>query len=305
MGCEVLLEDVRKVYSGGLEALRGISLRVSPGEKLAIMGPNGSGKTTLLQVLAGVTRPSGGRVEVCDFEVWGDGWAKARELIGFSPQEPPFNPRLSVIENLVVLGGLMGIPRGTAAREARRLLRELGLEGLEGVKVARLSGGQRRRAAVALALLPDPEVVILDEPGSGLDPAAKRRLWEDAGGLLKGRTVVFSTHDPLEAEEAPDMVAIISRGLIAAVGRPRELIERYSPRPRVRVWAPKRPADLKPVREAAGFAEYEVEGSWEIPRILSAYAEEGVEVSRAELVRPGLREVFFEVTGEEFEPEGA
>ncbi len=299
MPCPVSVRGLYKVYRGGFEALRGVDLDVSPGERLAVMGPNGSGKTTLLQAIAGVTRPTRGRVEVCGYDVWGSGWAEARERIGFSPQEPPLPRRLTVIEALEVLGGLLGLSRGEARRRARALLSDLGLSGKAGVRVARLSGGEARRVAIALALLPDPDVVVLDEPGSGLDPSAKRALWDDASGLLKGRTVIFSTHDPLEAEEASDRVAIMHRGRIAAIGDPPGLIERYAPGLRVRVWAPRLPEGLRPVRSSGGFYEFRASSGAEAREILDAFEAAGIEVRRAEVSRSGLREVFFEVTGEE------
>jgi ABC-2 type transport system ATP-binding protein len=299
LGCDVAVEGLEKVYPGGVWALRGVSFRVSRGERFAVMGPNGSGKTTLLQAVAGVTRPTRGRVYVCGYEVWGEGWVRARSLVGFAPQEPPLPRRLTVIEALEVLGGLLGLGLRSVRREAERILEELGLprEALR-VRVGRLSGGQVRRVSIALALLGEPEVVVLDEPGSGLDPSAKRRLWRDAGGLLRGRTVLFSTHDPVEAEEAPDRVAILHRGVLAALGRPQELIERHAPGLRVRVWAPRHPSTLKPRRLGRGFAEYAVESERDVAAVVGAYAEEGVAVERVEVARPGLREVFFEVTGE-------
>ncbi|MCE4611771.1 MAG: ABC transporter ATP-binding protein [Desulfurococcales archaeon] len=301
MGCQVRVEKLSKAYPGGVEALRDVDLIVGDGEVFALMGPNGSGKTTLLQAIAGVTRPSEGSVKVCGFNVWGEGWDRARRLIGFSPQEPPLPRRLTVIEALEVLGGLLGMPPWAARSEGLRILSELGLKGKASSRIGKLSGGEARRVAIALALLPDPEVVVLDEPGSGLDPGAKRRLWEDALGLLKGRTVIFSTHDPIEAEEAAERVAIMHRGRVRVLGKPSELIERYARGLRVRVWTSSLPGYLRPWRAGRGFYEFRVRDEGEARELMSILFDAGVSIERIEVVRPGLREVFFEVTGEELE----
>jgi len=301
MGCLVEARDLWKVYRGGVEAVRGFTGSFGPG-RTAIMGPNGSGKSTLLAMLAGVLKPSRGRVLVCGHDPWGRGWAEARSLTGYAPQDPPLPRAVTALEALTVLGGLMGLPLGEARREASLVMEELGLSGLAGVKVTRLSGGQRRRLGVAAALMGSPEVVLLDEPSSGLDPAARARLWRALGRLASGATIVFTTHDPVEAEEEAGEVVVMHRGRALARGSPRELIERYAPRPRVRVWGSGVPRGLKPRRLLGdGAAEFEVESERGVAEVVSAYAAEGVTVYRVEVARPGLREVFLELAGEELE----
>ena len=299
MGCVVEARDLWKVYRGGVEAVRGFTGSFAPGFT-AVMGPNGSGKSTLLAMLAGVLRPSRGRVLVCGRDPWGGGWGEARSLVGYAPQDPPLPRAVTALEALTVLGGLMGLPLGEVRREALAVMEELGLRGLAGVKVSRLSGGQRRRLGVALALMGSPEVVLLDEPSSGLDPAARERLWRSLRRLASGATVVFTTHDPVEAEEEAGEVVIMHRGRQLARGPPRELVERYAPRPRVRVWASRVPRGLRPRRLlGGGAAEYEVSPEAGVSEIVAAYEAEGIEVSRVEVARPGLREVFLELAGEE------
>lgn len=301
MGCDISVSNLRKTYRDGREALKGVSFNIDKGVVASLMGPNGSGKTTTLQILAGVLRPSSGDVTVCGYDVWGSGWEAARRLIGFSPQDPPFPPRLTSMEALIVLSSLLGLEPGYVKRKARMLLDELGFGGIEGVRVARLSGGQRKALSIVLALLGEPEVVILDEPASGLDPNARARLWSSVSKLLKGTTVVFSTHDPSEAEEASTLTIIMHRGSVAAMGSPGDLIKRYAPKPRVRVWASSHPESLKPRRTTPGFAEFIVDSERGVVDVVSEYASSGIHVDKVELARPSLREVYFEVTGEDIE----
>ncbi|BAA80547.2 ABC transporter, ATP binding protein [Aeropyrum pernix K1] len=300
MGCTVEARGLRKRF-GGRTAVAGVSFSVGDGERACIMGPNGSGKTTLLRMVSGVLRPSGGSVRVCGYDVWGDGWREARGLIGFAPQDPPMARRMTGAEYITVVGGLLGLSPGVARREARRVLEMLGFEDVLGRVVARLSGGQRRALGIALALASNPEVVVLDEPGSGLDVRARESLWASLRKAFKGRTVLFSSHDPQEAEAESDRVLIMHRGRLAAWGKPRELIQRYAPKPRVRVWADRAPDGLEPVHTGPGFSDYLIEAPGDVARIASAYSGAGILVERIEVLKPSLREVFFAVTGEEMD----
>lgn len=302
-GCEVVAEGLVKVY-GAVRALDGVSIEASGGFT-AIMGPNGSGKTTALSIIAGVVRPTRGRVRVCGYDVWGGGWRRARELMGFAPQDPPFNERLTLLENLVVMAGLRGMSPGAARAEALRLLEDFGLRGLESRRVGSLSGGERRRASIVLSLLHNPEVVVLDEPGSGLDPRAKEELWGYLRRGLRGRVVLYSTHDPGEAEGS-GYVYVLYKGRVAASGRPIDLIRAYAPRPRVRVslYEPLRgPVEVpgaRLLRLEGSIVEYEVaDPSGSLPGIIEGLLEAGAGVSRVEVLRPGMREVYMAVTGEE------
>ncbi|HIC98959.1 MAG TPA: hypothetical protein EYP08_04795, partial [Pyrodictiaceae archaeon] len=147
----------------------------------------------------------------------------------------------------------------------------------------------------------DALVLLLDEPGSGLDPRARDRLLETLRRLAtRGMTIVFTTHDPGEAELA-DRVAVMHMGKVVIEGAPRELIARYAPKPRVRVKAPRHPSSLKARRLVAGLAEYEVEDEREAGLVAKVYSDEGIPIEWPELARPGLREVFYEVTGERLE----
>ncbi|WP_062661794.1 ATP-binding cassette domain-containing protein [Aeropyrum camini] len=144
MGCAVEVRGLWKRF-GGRAAVAGVSFSVGEGERACVMGPNGSGKTTLLRMVAGVLRPSEGSVFVCGYDVWGDGWREARGLIGYASQDPPMARRMTGMEYITIVGGLLGLSPGAARREARRVLEMLGFEDVLGRVVARLSGGRGGR----------------------------------------------------------------------------------------------------------------------------------------------------------------
>ncbi len=184
---------------GALQALRDVSFEVERGEIVALVGPNGAGKTTLLSILAGVQRADAGTVE-----------ARARR-VGWAPQQPALYGRLSVAENLLLFARLEGEsdPAGAVAR----MLSQTGLSARADELVARLSGGNRQRVNVAVALLGDPPVLALDEPSASLDPAQRERLWEFVAGLAaSGAAVVFSSHHVAEAQHHANRLIVLADG---------------------------------------------------------------------------------------------
>jgi ABC-2 type transport system ATP-binding protein len=184
---------------GELQALRDVSFDVDTGELVAVIGPNGAGKTTLLSIIAGVQPPNGGTVSRGPAEV---GWA---------PQQPAVYTRLSVAENLALFARLERVPDARA--EVQRMLEQTGLQARAEERVGRLSGGNRQRVNVALALIGDPPVLALDEPSASLDPAQRERLWVFIAGLAKaGRAVVFSTHNVAEAQRYAARVIVLAEG---------------------------------------------------------------------------------------------
>ncbi len=194
-------------------ALANLSFDVHPGELVAIVGPNGAGKTTLLSILAGTLRPSAGKVT-------GPG---RPQQVGWAPQEPALYAKLSVAENMRLFARLEKVPDPAAAVE--RMLRQTGLADRRDEQVGRLSGGNRQRVNVALGLLADPAVLVLDEPSASLDPAQRARLWEFVSALADGgTTVLFSTHHPAEAQRYARRLILLDRGELLFDGSPAELI---------------------------------------------------------------------------------
>jgi ABC-2 type transport system ATP-binding protein len=202
-----------------VEAVRGLSLEVRPGECFGLLGPNGAGKTSTIEVLEGLQAPSAGEVEVLGLR-WQRDDDEIRQRIGISLQETRLPDRLSVRETLTLFRSFYR--RGIDAEEA---MRQVSLEDKATAWVVKLSGGQRQRLAVACALVGAPELLFLDEPTTGLDPQARRSLWELVRGLLaQGRTVIITTHYMDEAERLCDRVAVVDRGQVISSGSPADLI---------------------------------------------------------------------------------
>lgn len=195
---------------GTRQALNGVSFAAHAGELVAVIGPNGAGKTTLLSILAGIQAPSAGTVNRVAGEV---GWV---------PQQPALYSKLSVVENLRLFARLEKVadPEGVIGR----MLDQTGLADRAEERVDRLSGGNRQRVNVALGLLADPPVILLDEPSSSLDPGQRERLWQFIGVLAaRGTSVVFSTHIVGEAQRHAQRVMVLDQGNLLFDGSPEEL----------------------------------------------------------------------------------
>ncbi|HVE68239.1 MAG TPA: ABC transporter ATP-binding protein [Solirubrobacteraceae bacterium] len=195
---------------GDRVALRGVEFSVGAGELVAIIGPNGAGKTTLLSILAGIQAPDAGAVEL---PPGGVGWV---------PQQPALYSKLSVEENLRLFARLERVADPAAA--VARMLEQAGLRERAHDEVGTLSGGNRQRVNIAIGLLADPAVLLLDEPSTALDPRQRERLWEFVGGLTeRGTSIVYSTHIVQEAERYADRVLVLADGELIFTGTPREL----------------------------------------------------------------------------------
>jgi ABC-2 type transport system ATP-binding protein len=201
--------DLTKRF-GERTALHGVSFTAAPGELVAVIGPNGAGKTTLLSILAGIQRPDGGEI------------LRDPREVGWVPQQPALYGKLSVAENLRLFARLERVADPEAA--VGRMLEQTGLRERADDEVSRLSGGNRQRVNIAIGLLAEPAVLLLDEPSASLDPRQRARLWEFVGGLAaRGTTVVFSTHDVQEAERYADRVLVLADGELLFAGTAQEL----------------------------------------------------------------------------------
>jgi ABC-2 type transport system ATP-binding protein len=205
------VRGVGKRY-GHLHALSDVTFDARAGELVAVIGPNGAGKTTLLSIIAGVLAPSDGEV-----------LAPRPRQAGWAPQQAAVYSKLSVAENLELFARLERVPDPAAA--VSRMLEQTGLQERAGERVERLSGGNRQRVNVALALMSEPQVLVLDEPSGALDPAQRERLWAFLGELgRRGTTVVFSTHNVAEAERYADRAILLASGRVHFDGAPPELL---------------------------------------------------------------------------------
>jgi ABC-2 type transport system ATP-binding protein len=213
----ITVRDLRKSY-GATEAVRGISFDVEPGEVFGLLGPNGAGKTTIVEILEGYRRRSGGDIAVLGHDPESRD-LELRKRVGIVLQSTGFYTRATVRESVEHMAAIYPRPRDPAETIALVGLEEKGEE-----RVAKLSGGQQRRLDLALALVGDPELIFLDEPTTGFDPAARRAAWGVVNALKDlGKTVLLTTHYLDEAQSLADRVAIVKDGRIVAAGPPSEL----------------------------------------------------------------------------------
>lgn len=215
----IVATELRKRY-GAVPAVDGVSFRVARGEVFAILGPNGSGKTTTVEIIEGMRAADSGTATVAGFDVAKDARA-VKQIIGVQLQSSAFFEHLRLSELLLLLGSIYGIRVDPAP-----LLESVDLTDKRSASFRTLSGGQKQRFAIAAALVNDPAVIFLDEPTTGLDPQARRRMWELAlEWKAQGRTIVLTTHYMEEAEILCDRVAVMDRGRIIALDSPAALID--------------------------------------------------------------------------------
>jgi len=214
----VRVSDLRKRY-GQLDALRGIGFEIQEGEVFGLLGPNGAGKTTTVEILEGYRTRDGGEVEVLGHDPQRSERA-FRERIGVVLQHSEMWPNLTVGETLRVFAGYYATPR-----DVPETIRLVGLEQKRDERVKTLSGGQKRRLDLALALIGDPELVFMDEPTTGFDPQARRAAWDMIRGLRTlGKTILLTTHYLDEAQQLADRLAVLRDGEIVTMGTPAELV---------------------------------------------------------------------------------
>jgi ABC-2 type transport system ATP-binding protein len=285
---------------GTFEAVRGIDLRVRRGEVFAFLGPNGAGKTTTVEILEGYRLRTGGEVTVLgrDPRHAGPAW---RARIGVVLQESEPERDLTAAECLQLYAGYYPAPRGVG-----ETLELVGLSDKAGVMASRLSGGQRRRLDVALALIGDPELLFLDEPTTGFDPSARRAAWEMIGGLRAlGVTVFLTTHYMDEAEHLADRVAVIADGQIVAEGTPATLAGRQHAAAEIRFTLPPGTTadDLpEPVRSALAGKDGDrmlVHANSIVPVLgpLIRWAEaNGSDLADLDVRRPSLEDIYLSLT---------
>ena len=217
-GPALLLRGIRKAFAD-VKAVDGLDLEVARGECFGLLGPNGAGKTTTIEICEGLTAPDAGTVELLGMN-WAADAAELRQRIGIQLQETQFPDKLTVEETLRLFRSFFR--RGISVDES---IETAQLEEKRRSRVGGLSGGQKQRLAMACALVGDPELLFLDEPTTGLDPQARRHLWDLVDGLKQaGRTIILTTHYMEEAERLCDRVAIMDHGRVIALGTPQQLI---------------------------------------------------------------------------------
>jgi len=287
----IAVRELRKDY-GPVRALRGISFDVAEGEIFGLLGPNGAGKTTTLEILEGYEEPTSG-----DASVLGErpGSAAVRARTGIVLQSGSVDPFLTVEETVRMYAGWYPSPLPVSD-----VLEGSGLSELAGKKVRRLSGGQRRRLDLAVALAGDPELVFLDEPTTGFDPVARREAWESIRALAReGRTVLLTTHHLEEAQTLADRVAIISSGRLVAEGSPDTLTGGRGVIIRVRLPEPP-PGAEGFIGLGDGLYEARREDPAQTLQVLTGWAlSRGISLESLEVSRASLEDVYLDLISEE------
>ena len=213
----VVLEDIDKIYEKQ-QVLNHLSLTVKAGEVFGLLGPNGAGKTTTMKVMAGLIRPTRGAVHIFGLDVAAKSVA-VKKLVGFVPQDNNLERELTVEEALLVYGRLFAVP--DLKYQVQEIMDKFSLQAIKGKRVGLLSGGMARRVLIARALLPQPQLLLLDEPTVGLDPDVRHEIWDIIRRLsTEGKTIVITTHYMEEAEKLCDRVAMLQTGRLVLLDTP-------------------------------------------------------------------------------------
>ena len=294
---------------GKTQALAGIDLEVEQGRVLGVLGPNGAGKTTAVRILATLLRPDGGTARVAGHDVVADPKA-VRRTIGLTGQYASVDEELTGVENLVMIGRLLHLSRAAARTRAAELLQEFDLTDAAKRPVKTYSGGMRRRLDLAASLIGRPEIVYLDEPTTGLDPAKRDDVWDMVRSLTRqGTTVLLTTQYLEEADALANEITVIDHGRVIAHDTPQGLKRQVGGQTlEVR---PQNPGDverIRPLLARIGTREVEqpapdqlavpVQGDGALTAIVSALATERIPVSELALRLPSLDEVFYALTGQ-------
>ena len=294
-------ENLVKAY-GSRRVLDRVNLDVEEGQFYALMGPNGSGKTTLSSIIAAVKTQDSGVVEVC-----GKRPAQAKEFIGYVPQESFSSPKLSGRENLMYFANLLGYSRNQANQLVDDMLKRVGLVEEADKRVARYSGGMRKRLEVATAIFPGTKVLILDEPTTGLDPAARRSFFGMLEEIMSNRTsIILITHIGSDAELA-SRVGLIDNGRMVAEGTPDELKRRYAIEDVITVETAVNTDEVLSVLKGfsidgrvaeseTGYRVFSRHGDRVLANVVRSLDQAGHKVMRIEMAPPTLEDVFFKVT---------
>jgi len=293
----VLARSLVRRY-GDVAAVDGVDLRIERGSCVALLGPNGAGKTTLSRMVGGVAPRNGGDLAVFGMDPWTD-QTRVKSRLGWVLQQDALDEDLDAIENLLVWADLHGLTPQRARERAADVVKLLGLEGRERSRPGALSGGYRRRLAIARALLAEPEFLILDEPTTGLDPQVRHALWDILRRLREGGlTILVTTHYMEEAARIADRVVILFKGKVVAEGAPDDLVRQH-----LRRYVLEMRAEEAPDAARLGCAEGDVRRHGD--RVLAFHDDEDVLrgavarcAFRTAMVRPSsLEDLFLELTG--------
>lgn len=289
----------------GLVAVDGVDLDIKKGELFALLGPNGAGKTTTINMLCCLLKPTGGTARVMGYDVIREPY-RVKGVIGVSPQETTLSERLNSLENLNLIGRIHGISPRKLKTWSGLMLETMGLAARANDQVRKLSGGMKRRLSIAMALIHDPQVLFLDEPTLGLDPQARRAVWEYIARLKGDKTILLTTHYMDEADFLADRIGIMDEGKIAVLGTSAELKAQMLDTHTIiiQAWNLTQKAIIE-VRskydgvELSGSTLTVSDKRLDFKEVVDRLHTAGVVIRSARIKEPTLEDVFLKVTGKE------
>ncbi len=293
----VSVSGLRKYY-GNIRAVDGIDLEVRKGEVFSLLGPNGAGKTTTIEMLEGLRKPDEGSIEILGLNPWKDA-GSIRRRVGIIPQDFNFIQRITPAEAIRYFATLFKAPD-----RSEELLELVDMRNMESTYFMHLSGGQKQKLGLCLALVNDPELLFLDEPTTGLDPQARRNMWEVIRKLKsEGKTILLTTHYLEEAEVLSDRVGIVDKGKMIAGGTPQDIISKHGSGKALYVSGNDEIA--RKVRLETGLRctvegrniSVEISNNTEIARVLDIVRSSGVELETLQLREETLEDVFLKMVG--------
>ena len=306
---DIYVEDLAKSYPGGVYAVDGVSFQVESGKIFGFLGPNGAGKSTTIKILTTLSLPSSGRAVVGGYDVVSQA-QEVRRIAGVALQDIGIDPLMKPVELLSLQGELFGENRTQARERAYELLALVRLTDAIDRRVGTFSGGMRRRLDLAMALVHEPQILFLDEPTTGLDPASRRDVWEEVRRLNRtlGMTIFLTTQYLEEADELADVVAIIDRGKIVAEGSPTRLKTALGGES-INLAFESQELATKAAAELVNFGDriqsdrdvlrlYFEKAAGKIPEVMSRLAEAGLNPISLTLTQPTLDDVFLQITGQ-------
>ncbi|MCX6817505.1 MAG: ATP-binding cassette domain-containing protein [Candidatus Aenigmarchaeota archaeon] len=313
METAVEINGIKKFYNGKVKALDGIDLRVGAGKVFAVLGPNGAGKTTLMRILTTQIKPTSGDASIFGLDVMKDD-SETRKLISYVPQEMSVWTDISGYENLLIYAKIYGIPAGERKKLINGMLRTMGIESFAGSLVRNYSGGMIRRLEIACALIIKPKILFLDEPTIGLDPSARKTVWEKLMSFKdeNGVTIFFNTHYMDEADIYSDQIAIMNAGKIVKLGTAQELkhslggeIISFGIEGKISAGAVKKIRGIKIVTGATadenGLRVFASDAGVALPRITDILEKGGVYIKEVSIKKPTLDDVFLKYAGTKIE----
>ncbi len=309
--------DLEKTYAGGVEAVRGLSFAVEPGEVFGLLGPNGAGKSTTIRILTTLSRPTAGTATVAGFDVLRAPF-EVRRRIGYVAQSSGVDALATGRENLLLQGHLYRVSGQALAERVRELLAIFSLTDAADRIVRTYSGGMKRRLDVAMGLVHRPEVLFLDEPTTGLDPESRAVMWKEVARLAReGLTILLTTHYLEEADQLAQRLAIVDRGIVVASGTPDEL--------KGSLRGDTVSVELADARQLAagqallagldGVSHVMIDGhrlyaqvssgARAIPMLVASLEGQGLSVAQVALSRPSLDDVYLAATGHAYQAAGS